>query len=1106
NIELSCLAAHEIEQIPVKVKENGKEDFDLVIINSVIQCFHGHNYLRHVLQKAVSLLKDNGYLFIGDVMDQEKKKDLIKELTSFKEANRDKGYTTKTDFSAELFVSKGFWHDLKAGWPEIESLKFSDKLFTIENELTKFRYDVLIKVNKHGQKEPASKLKYQDDIRAIMPDKWPNWQDRYVSAHDLAYIIYTSGSTGKPKGVMVEHDSLINFCYWHNIFYHINSFDRATRYAGFSFDAAVSEFFPFLLAGSSIYMVPEEIKLDMEKLNDYYEQYGVTVSFLPTQVAEQFMTIANTSLRVLEVAGDKLNIFIKRNYQCYNCYGPSENTICASSYPIMKISDNIPIGKPIANNQIHIFDKDNHLQPVGVPGELCLGGASLARGYLNNPELTEKQFKSKNEKLNSKNGSGALRADFHHSSFTTHHSPLYHTGDLARWLINGNVEFLGRIDQQVKIRGFRIELGEIESHICKHEAVKDASVIVRHDGFGDHYLCAYIVWDRHSDSNDLSELKEYLGKQVPEYMIPLHFIPLEKIPLTPNGKLDLKALPEPMAAAPGAAFISPGSDIETKMAEIWANILHIDKGKISMTANFFELGGHSLKAAVLIANIHEEFNVKVPLAEVFKTPTIKELAQFIKTKEENKFSPIPLSETKEYYPLSSAQKRLFVFQELDNLNYHRSVVSLLQGNINLKRLEKAFKNLIQRHESFRTSIHLVNNQPVQRIAKEVEFNLDYHEHVNNPDLEQTIIKNFMRPFDLSRAPLLRIGVIKKSESKHVLMFDMHHIIYDGISLGIFEKDLWALYRGETLPPLRIQYKDFAVWQNSPAYQLLLKEQEAYWQKVFKKEIVLLNLPTDYPRPFVREYEGSGINSLLSKEITSKLKEMISKYSITLFTLLLTIYNILFHKYTGQDDVIVGTSNAGRSHADLQNIIGMFVNMVIMRNFPTETKTFNQFLIEVKDNVLNAFENQDYPYEELLRKLNLQGNASRDPLNDAVFGVSNFNDLNPIERNTLEAGNVLNQRGDSSLQIRPYKYQTQSRANFDLQLMAIETGDQIHLLMMYSTRLYKPSTVRQMLDHFIEILKQVLEDDSLQLKDILLPHHLASASTGIEHDDEKDFIF
>jgi hypothetical protein len=433
-------------------------------------------------------------------------------------------------------------------------------------------------------------------------------------------------------------------------------------------------------------------------------------------------------------------------------------------------------------------------------------------------------------------------------------------------------------------------------------------------------------------------------------------------------------------------------------------------------------------------------------------------------------------------------------------------VSLLQGNINLKRLEKAFKNLIQRHESFRTSIHLVNNQPVQRIAKEVEFNLDYHEHVNNPDLEQTIIKNFMRPFDLSRAPLLRIGVIKKSESKHVLMFDMHHIIYDGISLGIFEKDLWALYRGETLPPLRIQYKDFAVWQNSPAYQLLLKEQEAYWQKVFKKEIVLLNLPTDYPRPFVREYEGSGINSLLSKEITSKLKEMISKYSITLFTLLLTIYNILFHKYTGQDDVIVGTSNAGRSHADLQNIIGMFVNMVIMRNFPTETKTFNQFLIEVKDNVLNAFENQDYPYEELLRKLNLQGNASRDPLNDAVFGVSNFNDLNPIERNTLEAGNVLNQRGDSSLQIRPYKYQTQSRANFDLQLMAIETGDQIHLLMMYSTRLYKPSTVRQMLDHFIEILKQVLEDDSRQLKDILLPHHLASASTGIEHDDEKDFIF
>ncbi|HLP58736.1 MAG TPA: condensation domain-containing protein, partial [Candidatus Deferrimicrobium sp.] len=735
-----------------------------------------------------------------------------------------------------------------------------------------------------------------------------------------------------------------------------------------------------------------------------------------------------------------------------------------------------------------VLDSHGQLLPLGAPGELYVGGAGVARGYLNRPGLSAERFKK-------------------YRSYRSNRTNIfYKTGDRARVLNTGELEYLGRVDQQVKIRGYRIELGEIESHIRKHEAVKDAAVIVRDDDYGDRYLCAYIVWDSRSGSNDVSELKEHLGKRVPEYMIPLHFVPVDKIPLTPNGKLNLKALPEPTAAGPGADFILPGNEIEEKMTGIWANILHLDKGKISMTANFFELGGHSLKATILIANLHKEFNVKVPLAEVFKTPTIRELAQFIKTKEENKFSPIPLSETKEYYPLSSAQKRLFIFQELDSINYNRSMVSLLQGNINLKKLEQAFKNLIQRHESLRTSIHLIHNQPVQRIWKEVEFNMDYHDQVNNPDLEQTIIKNFIRPFDLSRAPLLRVGLIKKSESEHIFMFDMHHIIYDGISLGIFEKELWALYEGETLSPFRIQYKDYAVWQNSPDYQLLLKKQEAYWQQVFKKEIVLLNFPTDYPRPSVREYEGSGTNTLLSKEMSGKLKKMISKYGITLFTLLLAAYNVLLHKYTGQDDVIVGTSNAGRKHSDLQNVIGMFVNMVIMRNFPAETKTFNQFLEEVKENVLNAFENQDYPYEELLRILNLQGNASRDPLNDAVFAVSNFIDLNPIEKRTLEAGDVLTQHEDRSLQLKPYQNSIQQHVNFDLQLMAIEKGDQIYLFLMYSSRLYKASTARQMLDHFIEILKQVLEDDARQLKDILLPHHLSSASTGIEHNDDKDFIF
>ncbi|HLP58795.1 MAG TPA: amino acid adenylation domain-containing protein, partial [Candidatus Deferrimicrobium sp.] len=616
------------------------------------------------------------------------------------------------------------------------------------------------------------------------------------NSSNLAYLIYTSGSTGKPKGVMVEHRSLVNLCCWHNTFYAITPWDRATKYAGFGFDASVWEIFPYLVTGASLYIVPEEIILDIEGLNRYYENNGVTVSFLPTQMAEQFMTINNTSLRVLLTGGDKLKNYIKKNYRLYNNYGPTENTVVATSYWVTEESVNIPIGKPVSNNRIYIIDRNHHLQPIGVPGELCVGGESLARGYLNNPELTAKKFIS--------------FAHFHHSSLSIPHSILYRTGDLARRLPDGNIEFYGRIDRQVKIRGFRIELGEIEGLLLKHELVKETVVVDCQDtAEGEKYLCAYIV--PHLDSMpDAAELKNYLSRNLPDYMVPTFFITIGKIPLNPNGKIDKKALPTPpvqRAAFQSSTYEPPRDYIERTLIEVWSDVLNIKNINIGIDDNFFDLGGHSLNAAALTARIHKIFNVTVPLKEFFQRGCIREITKYIKKAANEEFTTLEPVEKKEYYPLSTAQKRLYVLQQIDKegtaYNISRVIPLKVEQELDKNLLEKVFIKLIQRHESLRTSFITVNEETVQKIHDAVPFEIAYKD----------LAAGGTGAFDLSKAPLLRASLVKENSSKYILIVDMHHIISDGFSHVTLEKEFLSLLAGKELPSVKFQYKDYVHWQH-----------------------------------------------------------------------------------------------------------------------------------------------------------------------------------------------------------------------------------------------------------------------------------------------------
>ena len=1066
NIKLKTMAAHEIHQLKI---QNNK--FHLIIINSVIQCFPGHNYLGKVIKQAIDLLEEKGHLFIGDIMDQEKKQTLVRELNHFKRNNKDKEYTTKTDFSSELFISRGFWEDLGIEFNQIETIEFSNKIYTVENELTKFRYDVLMTINKQSPKvKPYEKQKHQDDGR-FLTSPGPTGSSGLTTngcSHYPAYIIYTSGTTGMPKGVMIEHRSVVNLCYWHRKNYEITKADHATLYAGFGFDASVWELFPYLLTGAVLYIVDESLRPDIENLNRYFQRCRITIGFLPTQLCEQFMTLDNTnrSLRVLLTGGDKLRTFTPRGYQLYNNYGPTENTVVTTSYPVKHLLDNIPIGKPIDNNYIYILDKESfHLQSVGIPGELCISGIGLARGYLNNPELTAERFFSKSHQSD--------------KSYRTYiPKKIYKSGDLARWLPDGNIEFLGRIDQQVKIRGFRIELEEIESQIKKQDGIKDASVITRENESADKYLCAYVVplSTAPSDSIDLTLVREYLAATLPDYMIPLHFVQMETLPLTPSGKVDRKALPKPRAEA-GEHYAAPGNQIEKTLTGIWAEILGLETNIISIDHNFFELGGHSLKATILAAKIHKELGIKIPLVKIFKTSTIRELGEYISAARKEQYTVIEPVEKKEYYTLSSAQKRLYILQQMkaEHIGYNMPQIIPLEENIDIKKLELAFKKLIARHESLRTSFHMIKDEPVQKINHQVEFRIETGDNEGTRGLAPlplepaaALASSFLHPFDLSQAPLLRVMTLDNQSPGSKLFIDMHHIITDGTSQNILKNELLSLYAHEKLTSLRLQYKDYAQWQNNRNHRASITAQEDYWLKIFPDELPVLNLPTDFPRPLTKSFEGSTIAFILTTAQTKKIKDLVKKANITLFMLVMTVFTVLLSKLGNQEDIIVGIPIMGRRHADLERIIGMFVNTLALRNYPIGNKTFKEYLLEVKQSTLAAFENQDYQFDDLVKQFPAQRDADRNPVFDVMLNFLNQRDYTDY---TLETDKQ-----------RLYRHQ-KGVSKFDLTLTAIDLGENLSCSFEYSTDLFESHTIDRMIKYFKMVVDLILADPGQKLSEI-----------------------
>ena len=877
---------------------------------------------------------------------------------------------------------------------------------------------------------------------------------RTNTPNNLAYVIYTSGSTGKPKGVMIEHQAVNNFIKGITDQIEFTPDRTILALTTISFDIFVLETVLPLTCGLRIVITGELEQRDPKLLCEAIVKNEVDILQATPSRMRMLMTDADgiaclKRIKQIMIGGEAFPESLLESLskllsaRIYNMYGPTETTVWSTVKELTK-AKKVDIGKPINNTQVYIVDKNNKPQPVGVTGELCISGDGLGRGYLNRPELTAEKF-APNPFISGER--------------------MYRTGDLARWLPDGNIEFRGRIDHQVKVRGCRIELGEIESRLLKHEIIKGAVVIEKEDPQGDNYLVAYLTGERELTA---AELREYLSRELPDYMIPSYFIQLEKLPLTPNGKIDRKALPEPDGSITTEVYEAPTNEIEQKLGEIWREILKLKR--VGINDHFFNLGGHSLKATSLVSKIHKEFQVELPLREIFINPTIRELAKQIKEAEESIYSSIHPVEEAEYYPLSSAQKRMYLLNKLEDVStsYNMSGVLTIQGSLEREKFEEVFRSLLERHETLRTSFETIDGEPVQKVHRKVEFQVNYWE--TDADKVKDLVKEFIKPFDLSQAPLLRVWLVKIAKEKHILLYDMPHIISDATSMAILVREFAALYNGKTLPALSIQYKDFSAWQNELFGSEKIKKQEEYWLSRFAGEIPVVNMPTDYPRPSKMNFQGESYKFEIDQELTAKLGYLALQKRTTMFIVLLAAYNVLLARLTGQEDIIVGVPVAGRRHADLENIIGMFINTVALRNYPKSDLTFTEFLAEVNENTLKAFENQDYQFEMLLDKVDLQRDISRSPLFDTLFNYLNISTANQ-RREIIQ----------SELKFAPYEFESR-RTTFDITFYLREIDERIKINCHYRTSLFKRSTIEYLTKEYLGLLEKVALNQDRPLED------------------------
>jgi amino acid adenylation domain-containing protein len=890
-----------------------------------------------------------------------------------------------------------------------------------------------------------------------------------LDASNLAYVIYTSGSTGKPKAVLVQHESLLNLVLWHQDRFNVTATDRATQLASLAFDAAVWELWPYLTTGGCVCLLRDAATLTAEELRDWLIDQHVTMSFLPTPLAERVLNLdwpERTELRALLTGGDRLrtNKDAVLPFALVNNYGPTECTVVATSGEVQSTSDSSsepPIGRPIANTNVYVVNEWLEPAPVGTTGELLIGGAGVARGYHDQPNMTAEQFTP--------------------DPFTGDEgSRLYRTGDVVRWRKNGELEFICRKDGQVKVRGYRIELAEVEAALEQHDSIRESVVAVREGERGEGRLVGYIV-PVPGQTPALNELREYLAGKLPHYMVPTAFVVLDELPLTANGKIDHRALPLPDGSqlVSEREYVEPGNPAEQIIANIWAEVLGLDR--VGANDNFFELGGHSLLATQVISRLRESFKIELPLRSLFESPEVSALAEKIAatTPGADLEGPRRVERRPEGMPLSFAQQRLWFMQqwELESATYNIPTAVRLSGELVVPALEESLQEIVRRHESLRTRFIVEAGEVRQQITGEWPVRLTIQEVGPESDeaLQRLLEEEIRKPFDLNEVPLLRVTLLRVTRNEHVLLLVVHHIIADGWSMGVLLRELVSLYesrrRGEQsdLPELQVQYVDYAQWQRERLSGEKLAEQERYWKEQLADAPPILELPTDRVRPTVQTFSGGRESLKLSATLSERLKAVSRHTDVTPFMVLLAAFKILLSRQTGQDDIVVGTPTAGRNHRSIESLIGIFLNTLVLRTGLSGNPTFRQLLARVREVCLGAYAHQEMPFEKLLEILQPVRVLSHTPLVQVYFNMLNLPDSR-IELPDLVVENMALPEGGSK---------------FDLTLYLKEQTDGIQLTLVYNKDLFYAPRMATFLAQYEYLLDQVLENIDEHIEQVSL---------------------
>jgi amino acid adenylation domain-containing protein len=911
-----------------------------------------------------------------------------------------------------------------------------------------------------------------DDDRDIIDRSDENLHDQ-VLPDNVAYIIYTSGSSGKPKGVIISHRSAVNLliALERAIYSDFGSSLRVSLNAPLVFDASVKQLLQ-LLNGRTVCILPEEVRRDPQRLLSYLKDHGVEVldctpSQLRLMLADGLSRRSDLALKLMLVGGEMIDEVMWQEMarltgiNFYNVYGPTECTVDATVCRVSDATIKPTIGRPISNTHIYILDGQGRPVPIGGTGELCISGLGLARGYINSPDLTALRFSP-------------------HPFSPEPGARLYKTGDLARHWPDGRIELVGRIDHQVKIRGYRVEPGEVEAVLLEHPGVREAAVLAREHSPGDQRLAAYVVCNNRQ-MPIVDELRSVLKQKLPEQMLPQEIVVLAEMPLTRNGKLDREALllSQSSEFESERNIATARTPIEELLVGIWKEVLGSEL--VGIYDNFFELGGHSLLMTQVISRVREAFQIEMPLRNLFEALTVAGLAEKVEAAirggQRLQVPPIRAVPRDRELPLSFAQQRLWFIDQLEpgSAAYNCPAAVRLNGRLDVEALKQTLNELIRRHEVLRTAFPSLSGRPAQQISPAGEFDLSIVEldYLASDEREVAAIRlaedEAKQPFDLARGPLVRATLLRLDEDDNVLLMTLHHIVSDGWSMGVLINEMASLYtafserRPSPLPEMPVQYADFAHWQREWLQGEMLQEQLRYWKRQLA-ELPVLELPTDRPRPAVQSYQGDRQSFRLSASLTKSLRELSRREGVTLFMTLLAGFQALLHQYTGQEDIVIGTVIAGRNRIEIENLIGFFLNTLVLRTDLSGTPTFRELLHRVRDVTLEAHAHQELPFEKLVEELQPERTLSHIPLVQVAVGIQNL----PVQSYQLP-----------NLTMRSLAVNEEA-ARLDLTLWMEETFEGLQGNWTYRVDLFDADTITRMSGHFERVLHGVVAHPEARL--------------------------